>query len=87
MNLSIALHELTEQALCGKAEIPNAIIDEFDMTFTGPGEPGDAPDCPYRLQHQQAHLMEFLFSKWLGLNWNDYEATCDTLTQSRNTTL
>ncbi len=62
----VALHELVEFWLCRKAGITEAQVDEFDFTFNGIGEPGDAENCPYRIQHRQACLIEFLTASFLG---------------------
>lgn len=63
----IALHELIEMRLCAKAGVSQAAVDAFDAGYTGDGEPGDHPWCPYREQHRKAMLVEFLVADMLGL--------------------
>lgn len=63
----VALHELVEMKLCHKAGISQAAVDNFDEGFDGCGEPGDAVAAPYRRQHRQACLVEFLMADMLGL--------------------
>ncbi len=63
----VALHELIEAKLCEKAGISQQQVDDFDSAFTGEGEPGDAADCPYRRQHRQACLVEFLVADMLNV--------------------
>ena len=63
----VALHELFEVKACMKAGISQAEVDDFDMAFQGEGEPGDAWNAPYRVQHRQAMLLEHMAAHFLGL--------------------
>jgi len=63
----LALHELTEARLCFAAGVVQGAVDTFDAAFTGDGEPGDAPDAPYRVQHRQACMIEHLAALFLGI--------------------
>ena len=63
----IALHELIEAFLCENQNVSQVAVDAFDMSFTGDGEPGDAPDAPYRKQHRFAALIDHLIAHELGM--------------------
>ena len=69
----VALHELVEAYLCGKAGVTDEMVDRWDMTHVGSDdmEPGDLPGCPYGRQHRFAMLIEHLVAHELGLG-NDY---------------
>ena len=73
----IALHELIEMFLCNEHGISAREIDAFDMKFTGQGEPGDDPGCPYYAEHQFASAMEHMMANALGVNWEEYQKQCD----------
>lgn len=64
----IALHELIEAKLCAKRGITPDMVDDFDLTFKGEGEPGDAWNCPYFREHRAAMLIEHLMANFLGLD-------------------
>lgn len=63
-----ALHELVEAKLCHDRGISQEEVDTFDAAFIGASEPGDAFDSPYRREHRQACLIEFLMADMLGLD-------------------
>lgn len=63
----IALHELVEVMLCRRRGISQAAVDQFDMAFKGDGEPGDAPDAPYRREHRFAMMIEHLVAHEMGV--------------------
>jgi len=63
----VALHELVEMKLCHNAGITQESVDAFDAAYNGDGEPGDEEDCPYRRQHRQACLVEFLVADMIGI--------------------
>lgn len=65
--LLVALHELVESVLCFHAGISQEAVDAFDAAYDGDGEPGDDPRAPYRRQHRQACLVEFLVADMLGM--------------------
>ncbi len=80
--LAIAMHEILEALLCNEQRIPTQAVDEFDMRFLaegGLGEPGDAPDCPYRDQHAKADKLERFVCELLNLPWEEHEAICDAI--------
>ena len=68
-----ALHELAEFMLCRKAGITQEQVDRFDIAHESmedhlpDAEPGDHPASPYRKQHRQACLIEFLMADMLGI--------------------
>jgi hypothetical protein len=62
-----ALHELVEAKLCTARGITQDQVDEFDALYQGDGEPGDAWDAPYRREHRQACLVEYLMADMLGI--------------------
>ena len=78
----IALHEMVEAYLCKHADISGKAVDEFDMSFTGEGEPGDDPSCPYNRQHRVASAIEELVALHLDINWKAYEKEVDKLCQT-----
>jgi len=63
----IALHELVEVKLCMAFGISQEEVDEFDVAYSGDGEPGDDPNAPYRLQHRFACIVEHLMARELGM--------------------
>lgn len=63
----MALHELVEWKLCAIRGIPQSAVDEFDLKFTGVGEPGDDPAAPYRREHRFSMLVEMLMAHEMGL--------------------
>lgn len=77
--LAIGLHELVESHLCKLAGISDEQIDMFDLWYEEnceegwPAEPGDHPDCPYYKQHQFASIVERMFIRESGVNWNEYD--------------
>lgn len=64
----IALHELIEWKLCASQGISQNVVDAFDLTYEGEGEPGDDPAAPYRKAHRFAMLLEHMMAHELGLN-------------------
>ena len=67
----VALHELVEVWLCRRRGISQERVDNFDLNYKGPGEPGDANTAPYRREHRFAMLIEHLMAHELGLG-SDY---------------
>lgn len=63
----VALHELVEVWLCRHRGVTQQMVDEFDFSYNGNGEPGDEPDAPYRREHRFAMLIEHLVAHELGL--------------------
>jgi hypothetical protein len=62
-----ALHETVEGYLCLARGISQEAVDAFDASYQGDGEPGDHPACPYRKEHRQSLLVEFLVADMLGI--------------------
>lgn len=75
----VGIHEAVEGLLCMDANIGTAQVDDFDMTYAGPGEPGDAPDAPYARQHCYATAVERMLIAAMGLSWADYETAVEAL--------
>lgn len=82
----IGVHELIEKALTAHRHIDEKLISEFDIDFENRrdngsafGEPGDAPDSPYRREHYFATNIERLLAAELGVDWFEYEQHCDSL--------
>jgi hypothetical protein len=73
MRFALALHEQVEQALCIQHGVSQVEVDRWDLAFTGDGEPGDDPACPYFNEHAAATQIEWLYCELSGLDWNDYE--------------
>ena len=76
----VAVHEMVECFLCREAGITIQQIDNFDLNYSGPGEPGDAEDCPYRMQHQIATAIEKELAGALGVSWQQYDEAVNKLT-------
>jgi hypothetical protein len=82
----VAVHEIAEMMLARWRGIPEDAIGAFDMDFERKreeglvtGEPGDAPDAPYRREHFFATNLERLLAAELGVDWAAYEAHVDAL--------
>lgn len=67
IEFSILVHEIIEALLVVARGISIDKIDEFDMSFTGKGEPGDEKDCPYKKEHKFATKIETMMDKELGI--------------------
>ena len=80
----IAIHEFVEATLCKHAGITAEQVDEFDSNWSYTGEPGDDPNCPYKRQHQLASAIEMLLCHELGLNWHDYNAVLNYLSEVKH---
>lgn len=78
-NFLVAIHEQIEAFMCVRAGITDGVVDRFDMQYSGPGEPGDAIDAPYRKQHAAATKVEKLLADILGIDWDVYGATINML--------
>jgi|KBSSwiStaDraftv2_1062776.scaffolds.fasta_scaffold00213_23 hypothetical protein len=82
----VAVHELAEMMLTRWRGIPEEDIGAFDMRFEEMrerglvvGEPGDAPEAPYRREHFFATNIERLLAAELGVDWAEYERHVDGL--------
>ena len=69
---AVAVHELVESFLCRRRGVTYDQVDAFDFAYTGDGEPGDAPDCPYAKEHLFATKIEAMIVAELGLDWVEY---------------
>lgn len=68
----VAVHELIEALLCKHRWITPQQIDDWDMNFFGPGEPGDCVNAPYHLEHTFATAAERLLAEALNVDWRKY---------------
>ena len=82
----VAVHELAEMMITRFRGISEESIGAFDMEFERKreqglvlGEPGDAPDAPYRREHFFATNIERLLAAELGVDWAEYETHVDAL--------
>ena len=75
----VAFHELAEVLLCKSRGVVTAQADAFDMAFTGEGEPGDDPSCPYRREHFFATNVERLLADQIGVDWQEYDSAIEAL--------
>jgi hypothetical protein len=75
----VAVHELVEALLCREHGISTATADAFDRTYSGDGEPGFAPDCPYRREHTEATVVEMHLAVAMGVDWDEYDAAVSAL--------
>lgn len=80
--LAIMIHELVEAFLCQRDGVPDNVVVAFDEMFEAEreqgqhkhdAEPGDAPESPYRYQHQMATHVEKAVCLALGLRWEEHE--------------
>jgi hypothetical protein len=76
----VAVHELIEMILVKHRGIPEQIISDFDIHFEKSrveelvrGEPGDAPESPYRREHFFATNVERLLAAELDVDWFEPE--------------
>lgn len=85
----VAVHELIESYLCYKRGISERAVTTFDIEFESkrqPGntdEPGNDPDAPYFMEHKFATEIESMVAFELGVNWSEYEAAVNALSQSQ----
>lgn len=76
----VAHHELIEALLCKDRGITWEMVDAFDKefnrrrAFAEGGEPGDAPDCPYRKEHFFATTAERTLAEAFDVDWFKYDA-------------
>jgi hypothetical protein len=81
----VAIHELIEAHLCRKRGISEEAITEFDKQFEEArvegniDEPGDSPLAPYQKEHQFATKIERQLAEELGVNWEEYDRTVNSL--------
>lgn len=81
----VAIHELIELYLCKKRGISEDSITEFDMEFEknrppdNLDEPGNSLAAPYHAEHIFATSIEQLVAAELGVNWDEYDKTVNSL--------
>jgi hypothetical protein len=80
-----AIHELIESAICKHGGITEEEIDAFDIEYSeqrpkgDTSEPGDNTKAPYHEAHAFADKIEKELAKELGVEWEKYSQTVDTL--------
>ena len=78
-NCLVMIHEMVEWVGITKAGIFIEDIEEYDHKFGGIDvEPGEQADCPYRLQHEFAELIERMVCNRFGI---DYLKYCEIINQ------
>ena len=75
----LIIHEVVEALLCIFSGVSGSTIDDFDMAWAGPGEPGDNLSAPYHHQHAIASVTERLAAQLLKVDWNTYNTTVENL--------
>ena len=81
----ISIHEQIEEYLTRKRGISEKVITAFDIAYEtarqegDDSEPGDAPDAPYRAEHQFATSIEKQLAIELGVNWFEYNEAINNL--------
>ena len=75
----VADHELREAMICRHKGITAEMVDAFDFTWKGEGEPGDDPKCPCRKEHFFATSIERLTAAELEVNWTEYDKQIENL--------
>ncbi len=76
---AVGLHEMVEAVLCRAAGVPGELVDAFDKSYDGIGEPGDEADAPYREQHCFATAVERMLIAAYGMSWAEYDAAVEKL--------
>lgn len=85
--MAVAIHELVELFLITRGfeatqedmEETVKLVDEFDKSFTGDGEPGDSKDAPYNVEHSVATAVERLILAHLGVFWQWHDERVENL--------
>ncbi len=80
----IATHEFIESQLCKFSAITPQEVDKFDSEFEGEGEPGNDANCPYRIQHQLATIIEMMLCRELGIDFYQYEMILNHIQEVQN---
>ncbi|MDR3392484.1 MAG: hypothetical protein P4L77_12205 [Sulfuriferula sp.] len=81
----VAIHELIEQHLCKKRGISEERITSFDMLYEqnrpagDVSEPGNDTRAPYYHEHQFATSIEMQIAAALGVDWDVYDKTVNSL--------
>ena len=72
-NCLILIHEIVEYFKAHKNMISIDTIESFDLSHLDLDEPGNAPDSPYRNEHQYAEAIEKIICLWVGEDFDKYE--------------
>lgn len=77
----VLIHELVEMILTQNNGVNWKEIDDFDTRGVGQfsNDPGAIPEAPYHKEHMLAQQVEQLMAYWMGINWDEYNNTLDTL--------
>lgn len=78
----VAIHELVEAALCFHRGIKEEDVTAFDILCIQnnvEGEPGDAPEAPYKREHFFATTIERMLCAEFGIDWMEYERYVNSL--------
>ena len=74
---ALAIHEISEAAMCRYLGITVAQVDAFDAEYQRTHEidlnAGDEPDCPYAVPHTFATAIERVFTGCVKLPWKKYD--------------
>jgi hypothetical protein len=80
-NVLFARHELDEAILCKQNGISTQEVDQDQVTRISEEDDPDSlsgyPDSPIQIQHNDALAFEWLFSRLLGVDWDDYSLAVD----------
>jgi hypothetical protein len=89
----IGIHELVEAYLCYKRGISERDVTVFDIEFEknraagNVDEPGNDLLAPYYKEHVFATEIESMVAFELGVNWSEYEAAVNALSQSQESAI
>lgn len=92
----VTVHELVEEFLTRRRGLTEPEITAFDEQFerermdglhSDTEEPGFAPDCPYLREHMIATGIEMQLAGIIGLDWQTYEQTVNSLGQDEPLTI
>ena len=87
-NQLVAVHEIAEATLCIERGINEKDVTAFDLWYESErlknnpecqSEPGDHKKAPYRKEHFCATTIERMLAAELGVDWEDYDTTVNSL--------
>lgn len=89
MEVLVGVHELVESVLCYNRGVKESDVTDFDIAFEilrdsfpeiiGNTEPGDMVSAPYYNEHQFATKIEKKVAEELGVDWDSYSKTINSL--------
>lgn len=82
MNSLIAIHELIESLSCYFNNISSESVDNYDVNnldTAGSANFDDNTDSPYFVQHNDALALEWIMSRFLGVDWKKYSEIINNL--------